>query len=408
MKTISSALQAILDSRNFFMEDVYTITLVDGTVVRLTSGQQPILMAMGTFSEAEVTDDEQGRTITIDHTKISEDLTDFPVPVLINDADDPIFTNAGAEGYDIWFTDLDGNVLDYERAIWDPENHLALFYVKVPSVSSTEDTLFHMYYGDTVARTEDESNPAGVWDSNYAAVYHLVTDPSVNNYPPEAPTAVRLLDSTANNRDLGVGGSMLSSQLEGSALGRGWHFDGANDTVGTSTFPIGAVSELTIEFFFKSDSASTHQKLLYLASVDSGLWMHGTINADSTNNRVQFAAADTDGNKFWTVDGSDVTSDMHLAFTIVAGTSGEASGALNGYINGALVGSAVALKALAHNYINAMYMASNMGFDQFFDGLMSEVRFSTSARSAAWLAATYHGLMGTLLTIGDEETGEAE
>ena len=43
-----------------------------------------------------------------------------------------------------------------------------------------------------------------------------------------------------------------------------------------------------------------------------------------------------------------------------------------------------------------------------FDGIMDELRISSTARSSAWQNATYDSLWDTLLTYGSEETGGSE
>ena len=51
---------------------------------------------------------------------------------------------------------------------------------------------------------------------------------------------------------------------------------------------------------------------------------------------------------------------------------------------------------------------SNTGTNRHFNGLIDEVRISSTARSSAWIAATYDSLWDTLLTYGSEETESAE
>ena len=46
--------------------------------------------------------------------------------------------------------------------------------------------------------------------------------------------------------------------------------------------------------------------------------------------------------------------------------------------------------------------------DNYHDDVIDEVRISDTARSAAWIKATYNSLWDTLLTYGDEETSEEE
>ena len=45
-------------------------------------------------------------------------------------------------------------------------------WVKIPSVSSSIDTLFYLKYGD-VTVTTDQSDPVNVWTNSYLSVNHL-------------------------------------------------------------------------------------------------------------------------------------------------------------------------------------------------------------------------------------------
>lgn len=52
MRTASAQLQSLLATRNFFMADLYTFTLTDGTVLRFTSWNQDITADGNTFSSS--------------------------------------------------------------------------------------------------------------------------------------------------------------------------------------------------------------------------------------------------------------------------------------------------------------------------------------------------------------------
>ena len=56
---------------------------------------------------------------------------------------------------------------------------------------------------------------------------------------------------------------------------------------------------------------------------------------------------------------------------------------------------------------NIIIGARTGGTAVFFNGIQDEVRISSTARSAAWIAATYDSLWDTLLTYGSEETAGA-
>ncbi|MDO8716166.1 MAG: DUF2341 domain-containing protein, partial [Dehalococcoidales bacterium] len=111
------------------------------------------------------------KSITIDHTKVSANLTDFPVLVsLASDAD--LASDAMDNGNDILFTSSDGTTeLNHEIEQFDGNTGKLVAWVKVPSLSSSSDTIIYLHYGNPYS--PNQQNPTGVWDSNYKAVWHF-------------------------------------------------------------------------------------------------------------------------------------------------------------------------------------------------------------------------------------------
>jgi hypothetical protein len=132
--------------------------------------------------------------ITIDHTKVAGDLTDFPYLVHIPTSVS-IAANARSDGYDLLFTDYDQvTKLDHEIEKYASSTGELIAWVRVPYLSSSVDTVLYLYYGNP--SSVDQSNDSGVWDTNYKAVMHLseaVTD--------NATAVGAHADSTLNDND---------------------------------------------------------------------------------------------------------------------------------------------------------------------------------------------------------------
>jgi len=124
------------------------------------------------------------KNITIDHTKVAADLIDFPVLVDVTDSD--LVSKAQGDGDDIVFADFSGNKLDHEVELYDGGTGHLVAWVRVPTLSSTTDTVIYMYYGNPT--TSNQENPGGVW-KDYVMVQHL-EEISGTHY-----------DSTANAND---------------------------------------------------------------------------------------------------------------------------------------------------------------------------------------------------------------
>jgi hypothetical protein len=132
------------------------------------------------------------RSITIDHSLISADLTDYPMLVKLTDSSLRDGANGGnvvdSNGYDIMFYDESCNLLSHELVYYDNTIGAIVMYVKVPLVMSDRDTVIYMYYGSDEI-TSDQSTTA-TWNSNYVMVQHL-----------HQANLAGLLDSTSNDND---------------------------------------------------------------------------------------------------------------------------------------------------------------------------------------------------------------
>ncbi|MDD5704843.1 MAG: DUF2341 domain-containing protein [Kiritimatiellae bacterium] len=138
------------------------------------------------------------KAIAIDSSLIDEDLTNFPVLVRLT-AQNFDFARARTDGGDVRFTAGDGGTpLYFERESYDALNAQAVFWVNVPLVSSSADTVFYLYFRRTDAG--DVQNPAEVWDSSHVGVWHMQTSNGVTQP-----------DSTAGDVDLTIGPAGLTT-----------------------------------------------------------------------------------------------------------------------------------------------------------------------------------------------------
>ena len=120
---------------------------------------------------------------TIDHHKIDAALENFPVLLKLDetrarDFFDRIVSNPD-NSLKFRVDDSTGSPCYVEKELWDYPNRLVILHVKVPLVSSTEDTVLTLIYDETMANNAsfvgDVGSPAGhkVWDGNFTHVLHL-------------------------------------------------------------------------------------------------------------------------------------------------------------------------------------------------------------------------------------------
>lgn len=116
------------------------------------------------------------KKITINSTYITSTegfLSDFPLYVyLSNDSD---LLKAQKNGSDILFTDKEGNILDFEIEKFERSKGKLIAWVKIPTLSATEDTEIYLYYGNPNPPYEYQEKRTLVWDNDYLGVWHFNT-----------------------------------------------------------------------------------------------------------------------------------------------------------------------------------------------------------------------------------------
>ena len=85
------------------------------------------------------------KQITIDHTKVADDLTNFTI--LLSTIDDDLHQKAQDDGGDILFMNDVGVASKFYHEVenYDPSTGELIAWIKIPFLSSTNDTIFYMY-----------------------------------------------------------------------------------------------------------------------------------------------------------------------------------------------------------------------------------------------------------------------
>jgi len=324
------------------------------------------------------------KQVTIDETKVDADLTDFSVLVKLTSANFN-FSHALSTGYDIRFTSSDGTtLLKYERERHDATNQVAEYWVKIPSVSGSANTVFYIYYGNSGA--SDGADPTNVWDANFKGVWHLKEDPS--------GTAPQIKDSTVNGNNGTSEGTMTSADVVDGKIGKAIDFDGTNDAikVGTATI-IGSAANSTVEAWAKFDTLGTDAHIY--SENDSGGISFG-LRKNSTN--VSQFGLIRSGSWYWATSVATLSA---ATWYYLAGSLSSTGGMVN-YINGAQDGSNTNTLPCSYTIVNDWIARIGQGY--YLDGIIDELRISNVARSAAWIKASYNSGNDTLVSWGSEET----
>jgi hypothetical protein len=328
------------------------------------------------------------KTITIDHTQVAGDLSDFPVLFSVVDPSLSGKVKSGSN-YTLKFTNSSGTVLPYEVESYDDGTGALTVWVKLDSISSSADTSFHVYYGtDATAATD---NPTAVWDANYMGVWHMNTSGST------------LLDSKGT-----YNGSIVGTP------------DAATGAVGGALTFIGNQEYVAISNTVSTDGSYTIQCWVNLPGSPS--WMmepvrkgnygsyqlniqaNGDVGTGYAGAGGTWHRADTTGGGYYEIG----------SWQQMMGVYDAAGQTIKMYLNGQLLVTSSATTNPQHwddgqpMNIGSWYGTRVWTYEPFV-GTIDEVRFSNTNRSDAWIATEFNNQSApsAFLSIGNQTGGGA-
>jgi len=349
--------------------------------------------------------------ITISNTNVDSALSNFPILVHISassgtgsaDITD-IFTELGSDANrkKIAITTDNGTTQCYvEIERFDYANSKSWLWIKVPSISDSSGTELYIYYdssqSDNTTYVGDTTDAAAksVWDSNFAAVYHMSQDPNDD-------VTYAIKDSTSNQNDGTPNGSMTSADLVDGKIGKAIDFDGSNDEIVLpASDDLYALDTITVESICKCTGMPTihpnYRSTIY-STRDSGdtkgfsFW----FDNDGGNKQITIQNRDSEGGAVTTANG--VWSDNEICYIVmthVAGTSQEI------WKNGLSLVSDTQNWDFQKGPSTPKIGSETTGY--FWKGILEEVRISNISRSAAWIKATYYSNWDELVAYGSAE-----
>lgn len=310
-------------------------------------------------------------------------LTDFPKRFAIAGDSDIASECSGGGGVKV--TSADG-ITDLPIEILASGTDLTSgdveFWVKVSllTAASVGDVIARLYYDGAETTIEDR---AGVWSNNYALVMHMEQDPS--------GSAPQMYDSVSETNIGTSSGSMTSGDLVGGQVGSGLEFDGSDDYIST---PLSHLNILTIEAIvagantgdFAPPIGTTALITYFTRNNANGAW--DVWDGANAYHQLNFSSAfdNSPHSLAGTADGSTLR-----AYTDGVETENEAYSGVIGAFG---------------NTITTLYLAFMSG-SAHFGGLIDEVRVSSVARSADWLAYQYTDDFDNAdtFTLGAEQGG---
>jgi hypothetical protein len=329
---------------------------------------------------------EYRKSITIPAAKVIGTLSDFPVLIyLASDID--LAAYAKDDGTSIVFTTSDGTTkLSHEIESFTKATGTLTAWVKVPSLSSSEDTVLWMYYGNTGAA--DQQDVANVWSNGYNAVWHLKEAGS--------GAAGEYLDSTMNGND-GQGGGGTATQVPtevGGKIATAQEFDGDNDHIVTgsdSTIDQIWAAGGTFSAWIRPDTIGENSEGRISDKTSAATAAYGWCLATYTGNELRFRRGYATTVGAWTTPADSLVmgSWHHVVVTYTDGTANDPTIYLDG--NPVPVTENAAPGGTQRSDAGYSWRIGNRagGTNYSFDGIIDEIRASKSIRSADWIATEY-------------------
>lgn len=327
------------------------------------------------------------RAITIDETKVDDDLTNFPV--MVGFASSTIsFDKMREDGFDVRFTQSDGTtLLDYERALHSSSSAATLqgvYFVRFLNVASSTATTGYIYYGNSAA--SDAASSTAVWNTDYKSVYHLEQGnaDALDSKEVNTLTKTGTLTQSVGQSGNAVSGFTDATNYLAKATGATLFTAGnADRTQFFSVYLTAVPSADNVEYYF----------------VQTGTW---ATNNMFTNVLGQYAGVKQLNSALHGNDFKYTYTPATLAWLRMAWVYTAVDKSSHIYLNGALLAEG------AHPS-NSNWVASTIAIGSretggyVTDGRMDEVFLYNAASSAAWIKADYNSIANTLLTIGAEE-----
>jgi RHS repeat-associated protein len=310
------------------------------------------------------------QTIVLGHANVpNTDQVNFPVlisgvyPYLANVSNGGLVQSAN--GYDIVFSSdpEGGNPLNYETGTYDPVTGTVNFWVSIPTLSHTTDTIIYLFYGNS-SITSDQSNKTAVWDANYVGVWHLPNG-----------TTLTANDSTSNGRNGTISGvTATAGQIDGGAS-----FNGSSiitiPTIGSLAGPF------TIEEWASPGSTSATLGLFGSRSPSDE-----SFDAKLTGGLVH---ADIGSGSGWL----NTSADASFSYSVNSWHDFVYAVSDTGYqifADGASIGSGSFSGTPLLFDSNHILEIGGTGYGgEEFVGAIDEVRVSSTIRSADWIATEY-------------------
>ena len=350
-------------------------------------GDRPLAVDSGSGSNGSPQGYSFYRPMTISRTLVPGTQANFPVLVAKTHSHLKSLSNGG------WIRHVEGGKpadlaffsnpelsmpLDFEIERYDPVAGELVAWVRVPSVSSTSDTVFYLAYGNA-GITSAQDHATGVWDSHFKFVGHLPNG-----------TTLSAMDSTsyANGGTLVNSPTAAAGNVDGAA---NLSSNAAQHIQLPANFNHGSAA-MTWSAWIKPTSFPNAYNAV-LTGVATGNSEYTRVLVRSDGRLALSALSDFPaifGDLSYDGGANAVTAGSWYYVTMTAAyTGGNPASRMTGYLNGVVDGSDGSLM-----FISPMTQPVMIGRDPViaprdWNGVIDEVRISNVERSADWVLMEY-------------------
>ncbi len=307
---------------------------------------------------------------------------------------------AQTDGGDIMFTAGDGiTKLDHEIEKYDPATGELVAWVEVRSLSGSTNTNIYIYYGN--ATVADQWNLEGVWDGNYAGVWHLKE---------VGTTAADAFKDSTSNANHGQGGGGTPGYVPvrtTSHLGYGQTFDGTDDIIA-----IGDPVDGSLDMGAGSFSYSVWVNVTSSGGTWDMPWWKGGSSAGTTGYDMEL------GTGSWEALISDGSTNPNVAFgnetdflnqwVLLTAVVDRSTNVFRIYADGSYKGETgiAGFGSVSNSGSATIGNDQNNSLNNRFKGIIDEVRVAKFAYNASWIETEYNNQRApaAFYTVGIEET----
>jgi len=321
--------------------------------------------------------------VTLDNDKAGNATqTDFPIVLTENNVPALFWDGVESDGTDVVVTSADGTTKLKRELVagsWSVASETMELHVKIPSYSHTADTIIYLYYGNSAGA---ETNDTDTWDSDFEFVSHM------NDYN----SATQIFDSTVNANHGTKGATTQAPTEVAGEIGKAQQFVKADLTYIDFT-PITMLrTAATFMSFLTLDEEPTSAYGDFIVS--GGVVAFKYIGFDQYRRIKSESNTNSDS---WSIVGGQVVLSTPVVIALSADTL------VTTYLNDGVYSTKTPVNDLT---VSRMGISTDGNAVVSISMTLCELRISSSARSAEWIAATNSWLRDNTncYSMGEQET----